>query len=128
MRTLNDHVVRRVDEPDFGLRRLSPQDEDDSVSPGADRSNDFVCEGFPASAFVRERLSGSQRQNCVQHQDSLLRPWHKASAGRKGSAHIALQFPENVSKRSRQHVHRGAYGEAKSVGHALTGIRILPKQ
>ena len=98
MRRLENQVLGIRHHYRLGLRRGAPKHIYDRPVLLLHRLYDRVRELFPSMTSVGIRLMSPDRQHRVQEQDALLRPLGETPGLRHLTAHIIVQFPEDVDQ------------------------------
>ena len=98
MRCLQNKMLRIVQHGFFCARRTSPEQEDDRSVLLIQDPDHCISKLFPADPAVRIGLMRPYRQNSIQQQYALLRPFFQIAIVRNAASQIVLQLLIDVDK------------------------------
>ena len=114
----------------LALSMRPPEHENHTARGTRYRADDYICEGFPATACMARGLPLLHRQAGVEQQDTPTCPRQQAAL-RDGEAAIererlARQFFENIAQR-RRHSDSGRHRKSKTFRLAAAMVGVLPE-
>ena len=94
----NDGMVRLCDQQPFLLGLPSPQYEDHRSLLRGNQLNNTISESLPAPSLVRISLAGLDRENRIEHKDTLSSPGFQIPVIGNPASNIVMEFSVNVSQ------------------------------
>jgi len=115
-----------VQKPLHFLRICAPQCNRYRSVLGVDRLQHTATQRLPAPASVAAGFAMFDRENGVEHQDTLLSPWLELAIGDAGATTIARDFLQNVSQGWGSFL-TWAHRKRQAIRLAWLVVRVLPQ-
>ena len=121
-------MMRLRDQCPLLLGFTSPQYEDNSCLLRGNQLDNAVGEFLPAVALMRIGLVRQDREDRVEHENSLSGPGFQMPVIGDLASHIFMEFPIDVSQREGQRPNGRLHGKTETMGMTRGGIWILANQ
>ena len=121
----DDGMVLLRDQRPFLLCLTSPQYEDHPLLLRGYQFDNTIGESFPPSPLMRIGLACPDRENCVEHENTLPGPEFQTPVIGNPASHIVMEFPKDVSQGERQRPDGRLHGETEPMRMTRGRVWIL---